>query len=459
MDDGARAPRGTVFTPPAIAKRLLAGLSELVPGSPRYLDPACGNGSLLRAALAAHSGDPDVARHGLYGIDVEPRLVDEARKGIRRATEPLELVELDEHIVCADAIRDAASWPPGCVVLANPPWLSFSGRRAATPRTARQRDRRGWPSLQGEFLECIAQYVGAHGTAARLLLPGSVTELERYGPLRAEVTRWVRLAEAPQELGEDAFPGVIEPAVLVTLIPRGALDRSDSGPWTDPTAQARDLIDAVHGLPRLPSGSFADPGVHTGNCAGELISGTPRPGWARVRQGRDLSAFHLVLGGAWLRTDLEHAPGRRFRIGSIEKYGSFPVLLRQTADRPLAAVQEDPSYFRNSLLACRPVPGLDPHFVAAILNGPVATAWHRSMFRDARQRSFPQVKVAHLATQPFPIAHRDMAPDLHDQLARMSLLAHRTATRTESLLRELRRAALHAFRLPSRVEACVLDLS
>ena len=53
----------------------------------------------------------------------------------------------------------------------------------------------------------------------------------------------------------------------------------------------------------------------------------------------------------------------------------------------------------------------------AVLNGPVARAWHRLSFRDARQRAFPQVKVSHLRTQPFPIAERAEAPRLHDEVA------------------------------------------
>ena len=55
--------------------------------------------------------------------------------------------------------------------------------------------------------------------------------------------------------------------------------------------------------------------------------------------------------------------------------------------------------------------------MVACLNSPVATAWHRLSFRDARQRTFPQVKVGHLRTQPFPIARRSENPALHDELA------------------------------------------
>jgi hypothetical protein len=447
------ATRGAVFTPPTLARMLVSGLLELAPGVRRYLDPACGDGRLLSAALTEHLDEPDLARGGLFGVDIDPTFVQAARERIRRQIGEPRSSALDRHIVCADALEHPGAWPRGCVVLANPPWVSFSGRQAVKRPSARNKRHRGWPSLQGEFVERIAQYVAANGTAARLLLPGSVTELERYGPLRSEVTRWARVLGEPQELGDTAFRDVVEPAVILTLVPRGIVDASSSAPWTSPDPRAREWMNALDRFPRLPLGSFADPGVHTGNSSAELIDHTPRPGWVRVRQGRDLAPFQLTEAHCWLRTDLERAHGRRFRVGSLEHFRSFPILLRQTADRPLAAVHEEPGYFRNSLLACRAVSNLDPHFITAILNGPVAIAWHRSRFRDARQRSFPQVKVAHLATQPFPILDRAQAPELHDRLASMSRNAHRSATRTDSLLHELRVTALHAFRLSSELEA------
>jgi hypothetical protein len=450
---------GAVFTPPIIARRLVDGLDELAPGVRRYLDPACGDGSLLAAALAAHSTDPDVARDSLFGIDIDPRFVDAARQRIRRLVREPRALDLERRIVCRDALDDPASWPRACIVIANPPWVSFSGREAVHGQRRRRSRLGGWPSLQGDFLETIARYVGANGTAARLLIPGSVTELERYGPLRGEVTRWARVLGEPIELGDTAFRDVVEPAVILTLVPRADGEASSSAPWTVPDAWTVELTNALDRFPRLPRGAFADPGVHTGNSSADLIDVVPRSGWARVRQGRDLAPFQLGEGRAWLRTDLERTPDRRFRVGSVEHFQAFPILLRQTANRPIAAVHTDPGYFRNSLLACRGTPDLDPYFLTAILNGPVAAAWHRSRFRDARQRSFPQVKVAHLASQPFPIAHRAEARELHDRLASLSRRAEDTAARSDSLLRELSVTALRAFRLPSDLEAKLVELA
>jgi len=166
--------------------------------------------------------------------------------------------------------------------------------------------------------------------------------------------------------------------------------------------------------------------VHTGNAARELIgdltAGSPGPGRATVREGRDLAPYRLGAPRRSLRLDLPR-DGRRFRIGPAERYLTTPVLLRQTADRPLASLHAAPTYFRNTLLACRPPAELAPAFVVGVLNGPVAAAFHRTSFADARQRSFPQVKVSHLRRQPFPIAARDEDRRLHDLVAELVLQA------------------------------------
>jgi len=157
--------------------------------------------------------------------------------------------------------------------------------------------------------------------------------------------------------------------------------------------------------------------VHTGNCARALVRPCDQAHLPGLRQGRDLVAWRLGPPSARLDVHLEKADGRRFRIPPLEALQAFPVLLRQTADRPIAALHTAPTYFRNSLLAARDVNGLDPRVVAGVLNSGVLAAWHRAAHRDARQRAFPQVKVGHLAVAPFPIAHRREDPTLHDALA------------------------------------------
>ena len=379
-------PRGVVATPPELARQV----AELVPRGAHVLDPCCGEGALLLAAR--NTGVPP---DRLAGIELSA-----ADAATTRAALP------EARLEVADAL--AVPWPPGTWIIANPPWCSFSGRQRSSITT---RSERGWPSLHGAFLEQIAVHVGREGTGAIVLLPASVMELEGYGPLRERVTRHAALAAAPIELAEDAFPGVLEPAVLLQLTPSQGCGSPQ--PWTTPCDP---IVEVLATFPRLPESAFADPGVHSGNSSRQLIQPAERIDLPGVRQGRDLQPWSLGPPSARLDVHLERSSERRFRIPPLERMQAFPVLLRQTAARPMAAVHTAPTYFRNSLLAVREVEGLDPRFVASVLNAQVLADWHQAAHLDARQRAFPQLKVRHLRAAPFPIAHQSEDPSLHDAL-------------------------------------------
>jgi len=411
---------GVVFTPPGLAAQLAA---DLPPGV-SVLDPACGDGALL-AALEGRE---------LHGIELDPELAERARKRIPHA-----------KIVCADALAAEQTWPAETWILANPPWLSFSGRHAGRARARSGKTGRGWPALHSAFTQRIAEHVASEGTGAELLLPAALVESERYGPLREVVSALVDIG-APRELGESAFPDVIEPAVQLSLRPGPGCASAE--PWLHASPAEARWIAALARHPRLPAGTFADPGVHSGNAARELVLPAESLEAPALRQGRDLAAYRLGAASARLNTQLVATAEKRFRVAAEERYASFPVLLRQTADRPIAALHADPGYFRNSLLACRAAPDLDPAVVVAVLNSPVAAAWHRAMFRDARQRSFPQVKVRHLAGQPFPFTHRAAAPELHDELAQRSRALCRGGERFAEEAEALGQRVLEAFALP-----------
>lgn len=449
-------PAGRVATPPELASRLARGLG----GSPRVLDPACGEGGLLEAALAAAGRDRSFGARGLFGIERDPELARRARARLRRLVPG---IDAEARVRCADALDPDVPWPAGTAVLANPPWVSFSGRRAApTPGVAARFAGvgGGWPSLQGAFLARIARHVGRERTGARVLLPASVLDLPGYGALRREVTRWSELARPPEDLGEDAFPGIVGPCALVELRARAAEASGSDASWLDLVEPAhpedRRLLAALESFPRLPPAAFADPGVHTGNAARQLVARGDRPAagaWAPLREGRDVGPHRAGRPRAWLRTDLAPGGGLRFRAGPLERYAAFPILVRQTADRPIAALHREPAAFRNSLLAGRAVEGLDPALVVAVLNGPVAAAWHRLRHRDARQRAFPQVKVRHLREQPFPLG----SPACTELAAGARQLAGvEPSPREVHALGEL---ALRAFGLPPELAARVRDVA
>lgn len=352
-----------------VARRTLAPLRGR--RNLRILDPACGEGAFLHAARR-YLGPG----HELVGVDIDPAALSRAGPGFT----------LHE----GDALRFDWGDRRFDAVVGNPPWVSFSGRHAAPlaeeDRAHLQRFETfsGWPSLHAPFVELSIRLAGRVG----LLLPAQVCELERYGPLRAFVRRHCRVPET-LPYGEGRFPGVAQPTCAL-ILDRGSCEGGEApfGRLSDPFAHC----------PRPPPGVFADIGVHTGNCAAKLID----RGGVPVREGRDIDAFDCRAPRRTLRLDYEKQPGEYFRIAPLERYRSIPILLRQTAPRPIAALHTGPTCFRNSLLACRGIDGVPHEKVVAWLNS-VAVGWyHRRMIREAGQRAFPQVKLKHLRDLPLP---------------------------------------------------------
>ncbi len=353
----------------------------------------------------------------LFGLEIDPKRAERAK------TRLVDSFGTEfGRIQRGDALE--VEWPHATAILANPPWVSFSGREAA-PKDADHLQRHAdtarslghWPSLHGAFLARIAAHVRSERTPACVLLPASVAEQEGYGPLRAETTRLAQLARAPERLDESAFPEVSVPSFLLSLEPRRRDGAGSQEPWSSLTPDEAWLRAQLEGFPRLAQECFADPGVHTGNSAALLIreqNGNPElPG---IREGRDLQPYRLDPARRILDVHVRPNEHQRFRYSPLERYTAAPILLRQTARRPCAALHTAPTYFRNSLLVCTPPAQLAPEFCVAVLNSTVAAAWHLLSFREARQRSFPQVKLYHLRSLPFPFIDHALAPEIHAAL-------------------------------------------
>ncbi len=388
----------------------------------RILDPAVGSGRFLLAALdvlaeaAGHiaEGRAAIVRRCLFGVDVCPEAASLARRRLAEAA-GVEEGDLRANIMTADALLADLPLTLGVeafdAILANPPWISYSGRQAAAIAPQRRRELarryaafRQWPTTHGAFLELAARLLAPGGRAA-LVLPEQVCHLAGYGAAREAALERCRFDPPPEPLGEDRFPGVTQPAALVFL------HRPDPGcraerrpglssaptPYDDLTAR---ILARIERHPPAPPESFGDPGVHSGNSARLIIHTEPGPGRAPVREGRCIRAFGLAPAQKWLDVQPDLPDSHYCTIRPLATYRRARILIRQTAHRPIAAPHVQPTYFRNSILACYGVPGLDDTVLLGLLNSTLVAWWHRVRHADSRQRAFPQVKVSHLRALP-----------------------------------------------------------
>jgi len=130
-----------------------------------------------------------------------------------------------------------------------------------------------------------------------------------------------------------------------------------------------------------------------------------------------------------------------------EKYSGARFLIRQTAAYPIVGPHDHATHFRNSLHALfEPTDsGLDVRYLVGLLNSKVVRYAYVKMIREARQRTFPQVKLAPLGQlpirridprRPAERAIHDRVVDLVEALVRLQRRA--LSEKNEARLAKLR---------------------
>ena len=112
--------------------------------------------------------------------------------------------------------------------------------------------------------------------------------------------------------------------------------------------------------------------------------------------------FRVRSPRLFLRPDRDVLRESRCRLREPESYGRVKLVIRQTAAMPIAALH-DGTPFRNSLLAGFDSPEFPAPLLLGLLNSKLYRALHLAARRDARQSTFPQVKIAHLRALPAPL--------------------------------------------------------
>jgi hypothetical protein len=536
---------GAVATPAPVVSYLvertlgpwLAGRTPAAALDLCLLDPACGTGAFLLGAAhyllawlqavylkegperyatglerTADGGwqlTPE-ARAGLlgqclYGVDIDPHAVTSARAALLEllpqgaARQDLSLA-LAAHIVAGDALSGPdgakaglapfdwqASFPRAIaqggfdIVLANPPYLSYSGRQAVEQTAAARRylARRfaagGWPTAHARFIE-LALRLARHTVG--LIVPAQVGHLEGYAATRGLVSRAATLREV-RYWGEDVFPGVITPALTfiaglpAPAAPTETVVQVESGPERRahfPDGRPWRISGAAGLLQKLAAQSeslgklVADPGVHTGNCSRQLIlpAGAAAPGAVPVLEGRQVSANGCAAPTRVLRLDYAPQPGEYFAIRPAERYAAAHFLIRQTAAYPIVGPRRGATYFRNSLLALYdPADGRSALYLVALLNSRLLRFAYRELVAESAQRAFPQVKVGSLRRLPIRRLDLSLPVDraVHDRLVRLAGARLELGERLAAAPPNEQTGLLQAARnLEREIDVCVYEL-
>ena len=259
----------------------------------------------------------------------------------------------------------------------------------------------------------------AIGGSLGFVLPSQMFEQASYqASLSVAATEGGQLIKLTN-IGEDAFRGVTQSSALLTVQRINGIADSwhgiDLGHSISGIAERDGLkfLLELSPLDRFPAETFSDPGIHTGNLSKKVIVSSdyvnslsdseklaflPMP----VREGKQIAEYLLSPPTKCVLTGYKAVGGEYWTIRARNRYENVPILLRQTASRPIAALHKDPCYFRNSMLACNGSPLLSNRALVCILNSELIALFHRTQTSEAGQKVFPQVKIKHLRSLPMP---------------------------------------------------------
>ena len=429
----------------------------------RACDPTVGGGAFLvelarnlarSSGATSAEGRSAIVNRALFGVDIDPIAVAVAEAALYLFAEDpaLSLAEAGRNLRVGDALVGApyavserrppqqhpdlpvafdfpAQYPEVFerggfdLVIGNPPWVAYAGRAAQPLPLARKAylashytTLKGYPTLHGLFVE-RALGLAPHGSVA-LVVPSPIADLQGYRAVRRAVRKRHVPSEPMLEFGQDAFESVTQPCfALIAEAARGSrsaeaatdapfrlAERQRAGaPAAELAAPA--ALSEIAKLPPFPRELFGEMGFQTTKrVSQELLLRAPAANDRHhypLLEGRNVRAFWQGEPKLFLAPDSQVLAASRCRLRDPGDYGRVRFVVRQTARYPIAAIHSGLS-FRNSLLAGFAVEGLPPDLVVGLLNSSLYRALHLSSQRDARQATFPQVKIAHLRGLPAP---------------------------------------------------------
>lgn len=321
------------------------------------------------------------------------------------------------------------------VVIGNPPWIAHAGRAAhplpdgtraicefINPAFA------GFRTTHGMIIRRAAELLRAGGTLG-LIVPTSVADLDGYGPTRSAVDELCVVEDDLEQFGADVFPGVFQPCMSLVARRRNTPTKATDAVWNlhreDMSADDAAFLARLIALPPLDPKSFGERGLQTDKAMrASLTAVASTTHTIAVREGGTIREFTR------LPVELFASPDDLCLWGiKQDDFTHIPVVLRQTARFPIAAVH-DGTVFRNSLLAAFPISPWTPPALCAFLNSTLVRWHHYKRFRDARQ-GMPQVKIGHLRTIPAPPKSTEVAIRPLHEFGTLAMESNRELNPTE----------------------------
>ena len=448
---------GQFYTPPDVARRVLDLVRWPADGA-TLLDPACGDGVFLEAAVerarATGLSGPRLARlvsERLEGWDLDPEALAACRARLDAACSRAGCPEATPRLVHRDALDAADAGPFGCVV-GNPPYLE--AKRMPRPQKARLADRfplaaRGAFDLYGAFVELGARLAAPASGELCLLIPNrflvagyaaalrerllceatvSVTDLSRERVFADAavypIALHARFGEPPERAAYPAGAIPVLPdhpagrALLARVLSaHGPLSRLASISWT--VSFHRAGLRDRYVFPDRPDGPHAR----------RFLGG------ARFAGNREVEPCRIAWAGGWIDYDEERARADRNPLPPAALFEGDKLVVCQNARRARAAVDRDGLVLKDTLLAVRSRSDAPPgtlEWLALVLHSDLFHYLYEHLYAGTRKAGGYLHFLARYL-DPFPVPPPPAGDTARQLYARCAAGAGRTGS--EALVR------------------------
>jgi adenine-specific DNA-methyltransferase len=459
-----RAAMGAVYTPAELARWVATLVSSIAEGPlSTVLDPACGDGALLRAV---REQVPEL--RSVVGVDLSEVATDTARSALEG---------ISASLVVGDALMmESVPGPLPDAVIMNPPWGAEMRVSAGTLKRAGYTLANGQFDSWDLFVEWSLRAL-APGTVVAAILPDALFSPEHHATRRLLLER-ARL-DVVARLGEGWFGGVFRGVAVLVFTTGGrthapvrtvridhharrrifagtsslateaarvehhvdpagwiadphavfhATASAFDSPWTS-TIEARggrwtEWFDVGRGVEMGASGELfrcdrcgwhRGPSREVSHCHRcgepttwtlvEAIADQPTgDGWVRLIVGRDVRRYS-VEPSRWLRTGLD---GVAYKDSAV--YRPAKLLVRKTGLGLNAAVDYSGAHTNQVVFHFVPRVGTAEwilHYVEGVLCSKVMLAFHLARTGETEWRSHPYVTPRVLTTLPIPVPQED----------------------------------------------------
>lgn len=441
---------GQVYTPIDLARRIIATLRWPHGAGTRCVDPSCGDGVFLQAAverLAAEGMSDSVA--DVVGFDVDPDAVAAARTRLERVCADLAIDGRPriEHRDALDAHFEADA------VVGNPPYLE--AKRMPDPVKRRVRDRcpnaaTGAFDLYGAFVELGAESLRPGGELAfivpnRVLVTRATSQLRTWLGARGRVGV-VDLSDARVFGTVGVYPVVLK--LDAAAEPGWQLEALDGAPLF---ALDIDQLDQVGGRMPVPAPAMrpvvhrllAQPerfgplsravevrwavSFHRRGLRDEFVF-TSRPatpnarpfvGGVRFAGNRELAPYAIEWAGTWIDYDTERARAAHNPLPPLGLFERPHVVIPQNARRPRAAINHHGYVLKDTFLAATLREGSRRDWLAwltLVLNSGFGHHLYEALFGGTRKGGgYLQLLGSYLHHLPIPDPP-DGCKTLHERL-------------------------------------------